>query len=105
MSTDIYFNIASWFPGNVRIKPHFYTQWRGGGSVKDYFLAVQVQVILSQNGISNFLLQIKALVEVPYDNVVQIVRTMVETIPALPIPKFERLLKFEVDMNNNESMI
>ena len=30
------------------------------------------------------------MVEVPYDNVVQIVQTMVETIPALPIPKFER---------------
>ena len=38
----------------------------------------------------DFFLQIKAMVEVPYDNVVQIVQTMVETIPALPIPKFER---------------
>ena len=66
---------------------------------------MQVQAILSQNCIFDFLSQIKALVEVPYVNVVQIVRTMVETIPALPIPKFEQLLKFEVDMNNNESMI
>ena len=76
------------------------------GSVNDYFLADQVQAILSQNCIFNFLLQIKATVEVPYDNVVQIVRTMVQTIQVLPIiPKFERLLKFEVDLNNNETMI
>ena len=26
MSSDIYFNVASWFPGNVRVKPHFNTQ-------------------------------------------------------------------------------
>ena len=24
--SDIYFNVASWFPGNVRLKPHFNTQ-------------------------------------------------------------------------------
>ena len=71
------------------------------GSDKNYLLAVQVQAIESQNCIFNFLLQIKAMVEVPYDNVVQIVRTMVQTIPALAIPKFERLLKFEVDLNLN----
>ena len=45
------------------------------------------------------------MVEVPYVNVVQTVRTMVQTIQVLPIPKFEQLLKFEVDMTNNESMI
>ena len=38
------------------------------------------------------------MVEVPYVNVVQTVRTMVQIIQVLPIPKFERLLKFEVDM-------
>ena len=27
VSSDIYYNVASWFPGNVRIKPHFNTQW------------------------------------------------------------------------------
>ena len=26
MSSDIYFNVASWFLGNVRVKPHFNTQ-------------------------------------------------------------------------------
>ena len=26
MSSDIYFNVPSWFPVNVRIKPHFNTQ-------------------------------------------------------------------------------
>ena len=26
MSSDIYFNVESWFPGNVRVKPHFKTQ-------------------------------------------------------------------------------
>ena len=26
LSSDIYFNAASWFPGNVRVKPHFNTQ-------------------------------------------------------------------------------
>ena len=31
MSSDIYFNVASWFPGNVRVKPHFTIQW---GSLK-----------------------------------------------------------------------
>ena len=75
------------------------------GSDKNYLLAVQVQAIESQNCIFNFLLQIKAMVEVPYDNVVQIVRTMVQTIQVLPIPKFERLLKFEVELNSNDSMI
>ena len=30
--SDIYFNVASWFPGNVRAKPYFNTQWGGGGS-------------------------------------------------------------------------
>ena len=29
MSSDIYFNVASWFPGNVRVKPHFNTQCPG----------------------------------------------------------------------------
>ena len=27
MCSDIFFNLASWFPGNVPIKPHFITQW------------------------------------------------------------------------------
>ena len=39
------------------------------------------------------------MVEVPYVNVVQTVRTMVQTIQVLPIPKFEQLLKFEADLN------
>ena len=26
MSSDIYFNVASWFPGNVHVKTHFNTQ-------------------------------------------------------------------------------
>ena len=64
-----------------------------------------MQAILDKNCIFCFRFQIKAMVEVPYVNVVQIVRTMVQTIPALPMPKYERLLKFEVDLNNNESMI
>ena len=31
MSSDIYFNVASWFPGNVHVKHHFNTQWGRGG--------------------------------------------------------------------------
>ena len=30
--SDIYFNVASWFWGNVRLKPHFNTQWGEGNS-------------------------------------------------------------------------
>ena len=26
VSSDIYFNVVSWFPGNVSVKPHFNTQ-------------------------------------------------------------------------------
>ena len=26
MTSDIYFNVDSWFPGNDSVKPHFYTQ-------------------------------------------------------------------------------
>ena len=31
MSSNFYFTVASWFPGNGRIQPHFNTHWRGGG--------------------------------------------------------------------------
>ena len=30
MSSDIYFNVASLFPGNVPVKPPFNTQWGEG---------------------------------------------------------------------------
>ena len=30
MSSDIYFNFASWFPGNVHVKPYFNTQFPMG---------------------------------------------------------------------------
>ena len=31
MSSDFNFTVASWCPGNVRVKPPFKTQWGGGG--------------------------------------------------------------------------
>ena len=31
MSSDIYFNVTSWFPGNVCVKPRFDTKWGGWG--------------------------------------------------------------------------
>ena len=30
MSSDIHFNVASWFPGNVHVKPYLNTQWEAG---------------------------------------------------------------------------
>ena len=29
VSSDIYFNVASWFPENILVKPHLNTQWSG----------------------------------------------------------------------------
>ena len=31
MSSDIYFNVTSWFLGNVPVKPHHNTKWGVGG--------------------------------------------------------------------------
>ena len=33
MSSYVYFNFASWFPGYVPVKPHFNTQWGGERSL------------------------------------------------------------------------
>ena len=33
MTSNIYFNVASWFPEKVYVKPHFNTQWRGRGGM------------------------------------------------------------------------
>ena len=35
VSSVIYFNVASWFPGNVQVKPHFNTQCSGGAFLEN----------------------------------------------------------------------
>ena len=54
MSSDIYFNVASWFPGNVRVKPHFNTQCPPPASdIPDYMLIISNETSLVLNRVVN----------------------------------------------------
>ena len=37
MSSNLYFTVSSWFPGNGRLQPHFNTHWRGQGRGGVYY--------------------------------------------------------------------
>ena len=41
MSLDIYFNVASWFPGNVCVKPHFKTQYSAPPPIFLYYVVIE----------------------------------------------------------------